>query len=250
MGRFLRLFVWVAVSLNSTQVLAEQATLAVAANFTAPIKALAEQFEAQSEHRLVLAFGSSGKLFAQIQHGAPFDVFFSADREKPQVLRQARQTASRPFTYAIGKLVLWSANEGLFTHAEAYLAWGEYRKIALANPRLAPYGAAAVEVLTALELKKQTQSQWVQGENIAQTYHFVASGNAPLGFVALSQVMDDGEIKKGAYWVVPTNLYQPIKQDAVLLKRARHNNAANAFIEFLQSPQAQAIITAYGYNLE
>lgn len=239
------------IMMTSLWVRADEVMVAVASNFTAPMKDIATEFERQSGHKAVLSFGSSGKFLAQIRHGAPFDVFLSADQHKPNAL--ASEGAIVPdsqFTYAIGQLVLWSADEARVTQGSAALTQTDFQKLALANPRLAPYGTAAIQVLEALSIKDSTRNHWVQGENIAQTYHFVASGNAQLGFVALSQVTENGEIKSGSGWVVPNRLYDPIKQDAVQLQRAEDNAAAQALIAFLKSPAAHKIIASYGYKLE
>lgn len=239
------------IMMTSCWVKAGEVRVAVASNFTAPMKSIATQFEQQSGHNVVLSFGSSGKFFAQIQHGAPFDVFLSADQHKPNALASAGAIVpGSQFTYAIGQLVLWSADKSRITKGSAALTQTDYHKLALANPRLAPYGAAAIQTLKALSLKDNTREHWVQGENIAQTYHFVASGNAQLGFVALSQVTENGKIKSGSGWVVPSKLYAPIKQDAVQLQHAKSNAAAHALIAFLKSPEAHKIITSYGYKLE
>ncbi|WP_299593853.1 molybdate ABC transporter substrate-binding protein [uncultured Microbulbifer sp.] len=227
----------------------DETTIAVASNFTAPMQAMVNQFEAQSAHRVKVAFGSSGKFFAQINHGAPFDAFFSADAEKPaRLIAQGLAEKTSLRTYAEGKLVLWSRRDGFVDDQGLVLKSGQFHKLALANPKLAPYGAAAIEVLQHLKLAQSTRSQWVQGENISQTYQFVASGNADLGLIALSQVMRDGKITEGSAWLVPDSFYGPIRQDAVILKRGRENPALLAFWLFVKSPAAQATIRRYGYN--
>lgn len=230
---------------------AAQIQVAVAANFTAAMKEIAAQFEKNSEHTLLLSFGSSGKFFAQIQNGAPFHVFLSADQDKPEALEQAGLSVpGSRFTYATGALTLWSARPGFRDETYTRLKNGDFSKLALTNPKLAPYGAAAMEVLEALELKQATEPKWVQGENIAQTYQFVASGNADIGFVALSQIMDKGHVKEGASWIVPGELHNPIRQDAVLLKSAKDSAGAKALLDYLRSDEARAIIHAYGYKTE
>lgn len=226
----------------------EQTTIAVASNFAAPMKRIVTEFEQRSGHRVVLAFGSSGKFFAQIHHGAPFDAFFSADQTKPaRLVADGLADGRSRFTYAEGRLVLWSRSHQLVDGEGTVLKTGRFNRLAIANPKLAPYGAAAVEVLQNLELEKATRTRWVQGENIAQAYQFVATGNADLGLVALSQVVRDGEISSGSAWVVPANLYRPIRQDAVILKRARDNPALTAFWSFIRKPEMQAIIESFGY---
>jgi len=230
---------------------ADEISVAVAANFTAAMNDVARGFEQASGHKLKLSFGSSGKIFAQIQNGAPYQVFLSADQDKPQALEQAGQVVpGSRFTYAIGALVLWSGKPDFIDAEHTRLTHLEFNKLALANPRVAPYGAAAVEVLEALRLRQGSQAKWVQGENIAQTYQFVASGNADLGFVALSQVMVQGKISTGSSWIVPAELYSPIRQDAVLLRRAKDNTAAKALLAYLRSDAARTIIHSYGYQTE
>ncbi|MCU4677677.1 molybdate ABC transporter substrate-binding protein [Catenovulum sp. 2E275] len=228
---------------------AETVHIAIAANFTSAMKQIAQEFEKDTGHKTILSFASSGKIYAQIQHGAPFDVFLSADQTKPIALEKANLTVVKSrFTYAIGALALWSTKADLINNQLTVLHNNQFNKLSLANPKLAPYGTAAVETLTHLQLKQTTQHKWVLGENIAQAYQFVASGNADLGFVALSQIMDKGHIKGGSYYLVPDELYSPIKQDAVLLKSAQDNPAALALLDYLQSEKAQLIIKGYGYK--
>lgn len=232
-------------------VYAEEVHVAVASNFTAAMKEVAAQFEKDSEHTVILSFGSSGKFFAQIQNGAPFQVFLSADQTKPEELEKSGFTVpDTRFTYAIGALALWSIKPDFVDEDYANLKTGNFNKIALANPKLAPYGAAAVEVLEKLKLKQTTESKWVMGENIAQTYQFIATGNADLGFVALSQIMDKGHITEGSSWIIPSELYSPIRQDAVLLKTAKDSEGAKALFDYLRSDDAQTIIHDYGYKTE
>ena len=198
-----------------------------------------------------MAFGSSGKFFAQIKQNAPFDVFLSADQEKPNALKKDRLiVAGSQFTYALGALVLWSPKPGLVDEQGRVLERGGYHKLALANPKLAPYGKAAVEVLTKVGLLERTRPHWVLGENISQAYQFVASGNVDLGFLAVSQVMADGKIAKGSYWKIPAELYQPIRQDAVLLQRGKDNLAARELLAFLKSEQVLSIARKYGYQTQ
>ncbi|QTD53858.1 molybdate ABC transporter substrate-binding protein [Sulfidibacter corallicola] len=230
-------------------ILAGEIKVAVASNFTAPMKEIAAAFERSSGHRVTLSFGSSGKFFAQIKHGAPFQVFFSADRAKPEALEKAGLVVPESrFTYAVGALALWSVRPGYVDDDSARLKKGDFRKLALANPKLAPYGMAAVEVLQNLKLKEATQAKWVYGENISQTYQFVGSGNAELGFVAVSQIMDKGRIAKGFAWIVPGELHDPIRQDAVLLKRGAHSDAARALLHFVRGEKAAQILQSYGYK--
>ena len=197
---------------------------------------------------LRLSSGSTGKFYAQIKNGAPFDVLLAADDETPaRLLREG--DAVRTQTYAVGKLALWSSDASKLDGTDVLLRRGAYNKLAVANPRLAPYGAAALQVLDKLGLAGQVQHKLVMGENIGQTYQFVASGNADIGFVALSQVWQDGRLIGGSAWIVPSMLHAPIRQDAALLKRGEANAAARALLDFLKSPRAQAVIRRYGYDL-
>lgn len=223
--------------------------VAVASNFTAPAQAIAAAFEQQTGQRVRLAFGASGKLTAQIVQGAPFEIFLSADQAKPELLVvQGQAVAASRFTYAMGKLVLWTVQDGVDPYQQ--LTQNYSARLALADPRLAPYGVAAQQTLSALNLLESTRRLWVMGENISQTWQFVATGNAPLGLVALSQVMENGQIVRGSGWVVPQALYQPIHQDAVLLKKGAQNPVALAFLQYLQQPPAQAIMQRFGYGFE
>ena len=228
---------------------ANEVSVAVAANFTAPMKAIAEVFAAATGHQATLSFGSSGKFYAQITNGAPYEVFLSADQEKPQSLEEAGEVVpGSRFTYSLGALALWSADSDIAVNADTLEA-GDINKLAIANPKLAPYGAAALEVMDKLGVRESLAARLIQGENIAQTYQFVSSGNARLGFVALSQVYADGAITSGSAWIVPDNLYTPIRQDAVLLLKGRDNPAAVALLDFLKGPQARKIMISYGYRL-
>ena len=230
---------------------AEELLVAVAANFSGPMQEIAEVFTQTQPHKIQLAFGSSGKFFAQIVNGAPYDLFFSADQTKPQALidQNLALTSSR-FTYALGALALWSADPLKINNDASVLVSGNFNKLALANPKLAPYGLAAMDVLINMQLMEASQKRWVQGENIAQTYQFIASGNADIGFVAVSQIMQNAVLKKGSAWIVPSTLYRPIKQDAVLLKRSKHLTTAKLFMDFMQGPEASHIIRSFGYTLE
>lgn len=236
----------------ASQASAEEVHAAVAANFTEAMKSVVEKFEAETGHEVILSFGSSGKLLAQIKNGAPFEVFLSADQAKPKALESADMVVKDSrFTYAVGALALWSTIPDFINNNGDRLQSGDFNKLALANPKLAPYGLAATQVLEALNLTEATQAQWVQGENIAQTYQFVATGNANLGFVALSQIMSDGHVSEGSSWIVPTDLYSPIRQDAVLLERGADNEAAVALLNYLKSDSvAHEIIHSYGYQTE
>ncbi len=241
---------FVALSIMVRLVNADEVNVAVASNFAAPMKAIVAAFEQTTDHRVKLSFGSSGKFYAQIKNGAPFSVFFSADQAKPVALEaQGMTVAGSRFTYATGQLALWSAKTGYIEEGRDILAGGEYTRIALANSRLAPYGAAAVEVLDHLELKDNTQAKWVRGENIAQTYQFVRTGNADLGFVAFSQIVESGQKDKGGYWLIPSELHSPILQDVVLIKSGSNNRAAHALMNFVRDQTARGIIESYGYKI-
>ena len=228
---------------------ADEVRVAVAANIATPLKTLAAEFEKESGHTLALSVGASGKLYAQIKSGAPFDVFLSADDETPSRREKEGDAVSGSgFTYAVGRLVLWSAQPNTVDAQGAVLKTGNFKHLALAAPHLAPYGAAAVQTLTQLGLLAALQPRFVQGESIGQTYSFVGSGNAELGFVALSQVFENGKISKGSGWIVPASLHEPLRQDAVLLVRARDKVAARALLTFLKSEKARGLIRAFGYE--
>ncbi len=229
---------------------ADEVLVAVAANFTAPMKIIATAFEKATDHKAELSFGSTGKLYTQIRNGAPFDVLLAADDETPaKLVKEGLAVPASRFTYAIGALVLWSAKPGLVDNEGAVLKKGIFAHLALAAPKLAPYGAAAIETLSKIGLMNALSPKFVQGENIAQAYQFVSTGNAELGFVALSQVYANGKLTSGSVWVVPTDLYQPIRQDAVILTKGKINPAARDLVKFLKSKQAQDVIRSYGYTL-
>lgn len=232
-----------------TAVQAGEVTVAVAANFTAPMQRIAQLFEQDTGHRALLSMGSTGNFYAQIKHGAPFDVLLAADDETPARLEQeGLAVAASRFTYAVGKLVLWSRRAGFVDDKGAVLRAGHFQRLAVANPKLAPYGLAAVEVLNQMGVMPAVLPKLVQGDNIAQTYQFVFTENAQLGFVAMSQIMLEGKLSQGSVWVVPTHLYTPIRQDAVLLAKGRNSGAAQALMTYLRSDKAQAVIRAYGYD--
>jgi molybdate transport system substrate-binding protein len=229
---------------------ADTVQVAVAANFTAPMEKIAADFAAATGHQASLAFGATGKFYAQIKNGAPFGVFLSADATTPVKLEQ--EGAAVPGTrrtYAIGKLVLWSAQPGVVDAKGEVLKQGAFKHLAIANPKTAPYGAAAIQVLTNLNLLEATKPKFVQGENIAQTHQFVATGNAELGFVAMSQVMKDGAVSGGSAWIVPSELHEPLRQDAIILNPGKGNPAATALMDYLKGDKAKAVILAYGYTL-
>lgn len=229
---------------------AAEAQVAVAANFAEPIKAIAAVLEKTTGHTLKISVGATGSLYAQIKNGAPFDVFLSANTEAPAQLEKdgLAQPGSR-FTYATGKLVLWSADSTRVDAKGEVLTSGNFRKVAIASPKVAPYGAAAVQMIDRLGLSARLTPRLVQGESIGQTFNFVYTGNAELGFVALSQVLDGGKLKSGSMWLIPQNLYDPIRQDAVLLQRAASNPAAQALVQVLKSPNIKDLIRSYGYDI-
>jgi len=222
--------------------------VAVAANFTAPMQQIAKDFEAETGHKAILSFGSTGKFYAQITHGAPFEVLLAADAKTPSKLHQENQ-GSAPFTYAVGKLALWSKQAGFVDDKGEVLKTGHITRLAIADPKLAPYGAAAIETLTHLHLLDTLRPTFVQGENIGQAYQFVASGNAVVGFVALSQVWSNGSLTEGSAWIVPESLHTPIQQDAILLNRGKNNEAAAALLTYLRSDRARETIRRYGYDI-
>ncbi|MFM1918798.1 MAG: molybdate-binding periplasmic protein ModA [Candidatus Hydrogenedentota bacterium] len=238
------------IVLLGVQAHAAEVSVAVASNFTEPIKVIAADFEKATGHGLALSFGSTGKFYAQIRNGAPFEVLLAADDETPGKLEsEARIVAGSRFTYAIGKLVLWSAREGFLDSGEAVLREGHYGRLAIASPKVAPYGRAAIETLEKLGLREAVEPKFVTGENIAQTFQFVSSGNAELGFVALSQVYRNGNITSGSAWIVPAALHSPIRQDAVLLAKGAGNPAAAALLEYLKSESVRKVIEAFGYDI-
>lgn len=229
---------------------ADEVQVAVAANFSAPMQELATDFQRRTGHTAKLAFGATGTFYAQIHAGAPFAVFLSADAKTPRLLEQEQLAVSDTrFVYAIGKLALWSANPTLVDPAGAVLKGAHFAHIAVANPTTAPYGVAAVQVLKGMGLYDVLQPKVVQGENISQTFQFVTTGNAELGFVALSQIYKNGKVTSGSAWIVPAPLYTPLQQEAILLNPGKDSPAAKAMLEFLKSDEAKAVIRSYGYDL-
>lgn len=249
--RLHRLLALTAALAFTTLARADVVQVAVAANFTAPARALAEVFARTTGHEAKLSFGATGAFYTQIKNGAPFDVLLAADDERPARLEKEGDTvAGSRFTYATGQLVLWSAKPGFVDDQGAVLKGGHFGKIAIANPKNAPYGAAAVEAMEKLGLAATLQPKLVTGESIGQTFNFIATGNAELGFVALAQVLEGGKLKSGSMWVVPAQYHAPIIQDAVILKRAANNPAAKAWMELLKTPQSKALIRSYGYEAQ
>lgn len=241
--------VFVIASIVVTPAFAEQVLVAVAANFIPPFREIALEFEKSTGHQLQVAGGSSGNFYSQIKNGAPFDVFFSADRERPKRLEdEGLGVKDTRLTYAIGRLVLWSSNTDLIKGEET-LRSKKFKRLAMANPKTAPYGLAAMQALQKLELWDTLQPHIIMGESIGQTMGFIESGNAQLGFVALSQTLDPKIKGQGSQWDIPTDLHEPINQDVILLAKGKDNPAAQALMEFIAGPQAKTIITRYGYEL-
>ncbi|MBV4500476.1 molybdate ABC transporter substrate-binding protein [Pseudomonas shirazensis] len=239
-----------ATLLACTNAWADEVQVAVAANFTAPIQAIAKDFEKDTGHKLVASFGATGQFYAQINNGAPFEVFLAADDSTPAKLEQEKQTvAGSRFTYAIGTLALWSAKPGYVDVQGEVLKTNDYKHLSIANPKTAPYGLAATQVLAKLNLTEATKGKLVEGQNITQAFQFVSTGNAELGFVALSQIYKDGKVENGSAWIVPSSLHDPIRQDAVILNKGKDNPAAKAFIDYLRGPKATAVIKSYGYQI-
>jgi len=241
-----RQFVYAALVLIPSHTWAETIHIAVAANFREPAREIVARYEQLSNQQLLLSYGSTGKIYAQIKHGAPFDIFFAADTRRPRLLEEeGLAVAGSRFTYARGRLVLWSQRNGFVDKEGVVLQTGEFNRLAIANPELAPYGRAAKEVLQALGLWETLSPRMVRGENIGQTFHFIKSGNAELGFIAYSQIIQMSQAISGSFWLVPQKLYRPIQQQAVLLK---DTHTIREFINFVRGPEAKAIIQAYGYN--
>ncbi|MDP3538929.1 MAG: molybdate ABC transporter substrate-binding protein [Azonexus sp.] len=230
--------------------LADTVQVAVAANFTGPMQVISVLFERDTGHKASLSFGATGKFYAQITNGAPFEALLSADNETPaRLIKESHAVAGTAFTYAIGKLVLWSADPKLIDAKGEVLKKGEFRHIAIANPKTAPYGTAARQVMNKLGVADKLKPLLVQGENISQTQQFVVTGAAELGFIAFSQVIKNGQIGTGSGWVIPGTLHDPILQDAVLLAKGKDKPAAIALINFLKGEKAQTVIKSFGYEL-
>ena len=247
------LFTLIGVSAISVfPVFGETVRIAVATNFLATMKEIVNNFEKNTGHTAIISSGSSGKLYAQIKHGAPFDVFFSADSKRPQLLEaEGLAVAGSRFAYAAGRITLWSADPQLIQgNGEAMLKNGSFEHLAIANPVTAPYGAAAKKTLERLNLYDYVKDRLVQGENIGQTLQFVFSGNAQLGFVALSQVLVPKINGTGSRWDVPSSFYDPLIQDAVLLKNGEQNPTAKAFLDYVKGAKAKTIIERFGYGVE
>jgi molybdate transport system substrate-binding protein len=229
---------------------ADEVQVAVAANFAAPMKEISARFEQASGHKVLSTVGATGKFYAQIKNGAPFEILLAADDETPARLeKEGAGVGGTRFTYAIGKLVLWSAQAGTVDADGAVLKTSSFDHLSIANPKLAPYGAAAVEAMRKLNVYDAIAPKLVVGESIAQAQQFIASGAAQLGFVAMSQVYEGGKLKSGSAWVVPAGLYSPIRQDAIALDKGKGKPAVEAFLKYLKSDTAKAVIRSYGYEL-
>ena len=247
---FKRTIIMIALLLFGQSSWSATVLVAVAANFSKPMTEIATEFEKATGHSAHLSFGSSGKFVAQMENGGPFEVLLSADEKGPEKLEQAGLTVPNTrFVYALGKLVLWSATPVYVDDQGKVLTTGGFKHLALADPKLAPYGAAAIEALKKMKLFDKLSPLFVQGENIAQTYQFISTANAELGFVALSQVIENGKIATGSGWIIPDDQYAPIRQGAVLMKKGAENPAAPALLAYLKSAPALAIIEKYGYVL-
>jgi len=229
---------------------ADEIQVAVAANFSAAAQQIAADFEKDTGHTAKLSFGATGKFYAQIENGAPFDVLLAADQATPgRLVAEGKAVAATLRTYAIGRLVLWSADPALVDARGEVLKSGRWKHLSVADARLAPYGRAAAETLAALKLTDAVQPRVVTAENIGQALQFVQSGNAEIGFVALGQVQPpDGSKGSGSMWLVPDSLYSPIRQDAVVIATARSPKAAAAFVDYLGSAKARVVIQARGYR--
>lgn len=228
--------------------MANEIRVATASNFSETLKTIAQRYEKKTAHKVTIISGSSGKLYAQIKHGAPFDAFFSGDVKRAELLdKQSIAVAGSRFTYAIGKLVLWSPKTDYIDQQGNVLKEKQYRYLAIANPKLAPYGKAAQEFLHELELWDSLRDRMVRGENIGQTLQFVKSGNAQLGLIAYSQIKRPDHTIEGSFWKIPETLYTPIKQQAVLLK---DNKLTRDFYTFVKSSEARSIIQSFGYSID
>ena len=247
MKLFTRICLITAISFSAATAWAEDVQVAVAANFTKPMEKIAADFEKATGNKVVASFGATGKFVEQIKNGAPFEILLSADQKSPIKLeKEELAVANSRYTYAIGKLVLWSAKPSFVDDKGAVLKNGDFQHISIADPKTAPYGTAAMEVMEKLGVLDTLKPKIVQGESIAQAKEFVGSGNAELGFVALSQVIKD---TTGSSWMVPQDLYAPLKQDAILLKTGEKSAAAKALMDYLKTEPAQTVIKEFGYGI-
>jgi len=236
---------------TSAMAISEEVQVAVAANFAVPLQKIAADFEKDTGHKAIVSSGATGKFYAQIRSGAPFDILLSADDTTTAKLEnESMAVAGSRFVYAIGKLALWSAKPGLVDDDGQILRTGRFSHLAVANPKTAPYGAAAIETLKNLGFLEKLSPRLVQGENIAQTQQFISTGNAELGFVALSQIQDNGKLLNGSVWVVPAGLYSPIRQEAAVLTKGKGKAGVSALMDYLKSDKAKAVIKGFGYDLQ
>lgn len=242
----MKTFLFIAMFVGVQVASAKDVHLAVAANFTSAMKEISTEFTKESGNKLIVSYGSTGKLYAQVINGGPFEVFLSADQEHPtKLVQEGAAVKETQFTYATGKLVLWSPRKNFVDAKGEVLRSQKYKHLAIAQPKLAPYGAAAQQVLEKMGLEKSLQDRIVFGENITQAHQFVFTGSAELGFVAYSQVKNDTQ---GSHWVIPQDMYKPLKQDVVLLIKGKSNESAKQFLEFLKGEKAKKIIADYGYG--
>lgn len=237
--------------LSSSMSQACSVSVAVASNFTLPMQKISESFETETGCKTLLSFGSTGSFYAQIKNGAPYQLFLSADDETTQLLeKEGFSLKGSSFTYAIGKLVLWSHKINFVDNSSDILNSKKFNKIAIADPKIAPYGLAAMQTLKKLGLFSTLEPKIIQGENITQTYQFVLTKNADLGFVALSQVFDNGKIKSGSSWIVPSSFHNPIIQNATLLNPGKDQEGTLMLVNYLKSDKAKTIIRSFGYDVQ
>ena len=241
---------FIASLLLATSAQAAEVKVAVAANFAQPMKEIAAEFEKETGHKVALTQGATGKFYAQISNGAPFELFLSADDETAsRLVKEGKAVSHSRFTYAIGRLMLWSPDDRLVDQGGSVLKSDRFKFIAIANAKVAPYGRAAVQTMQKLGVLMAIEPRVVQGESITQTHQFVTSGNAQLGFVALSQVWEGGRLKSGSGWIVPDTMHEELRQDALLLNPGKDSAAAGALLAYLKSDKAKKIIDRYGYKL-
>ncbi len=229
--------------------LAGETHVAVAANFLGAMKKISTDFESQTGHKVIISAGSTGALYSQIINGAPFDLFFSADDKRPEKLEaDGLAVQGTRFTYALGGIALYSSTAGYVDPEGKILSVGRYKRLAIANPKIAPYGIAAVEAIENMGLTKKVDSKLTLGGSVAHAFQFTASGGAELGFVALSQIIDAGPGLTGSYWIVDKSLYNPVRQQAIMLRKGKNNIAAIEFIKFFHSEKAIKVIHDSGYD--
>ncbi len=238
--------------LTVNSVSAGEISVAVAANFTAPMKEIVAIYEKDTGNKVLASFGATGQFYAQIKNGAPYQVLFAADAKTPaKIEKEGLGVVGTAQPYAYGKLVLWSAQTDFVKEDKSFILEGAVKKIAVANPKLAPYGEAAYQTMESWGNLKEASAKFVTGDNIGKTYQFVKTGNTQVGFVALSQVYKDGKMTSGSGWVIPIDLYKPIRQDSVILNPGKNDSDVTAFMQFMKtSPKVRAVIESYGYGLK